>query len=258
MQFITIKNWKNFQAYKDRKPKWIKLLIEIIDEYDQDGNPKKFYPLADSAKLTFVLLACLRAHYNDHIPYPNDKWLKDKLGINKLDLQPLIEYGVIHIEQESVSKPYSSVPEPYGNDTLERERERELELERERETEGASSAFFDLWNTQGVKPKVMQLTDKRKAKLKVRFTEPAFTDNCCQIIDMILESKFLQGGFSGFGFDWVIDNESNYVKILEGNYANSNSRDRGTAQSSRPTAAEREAAAGQHEYDRTDIPVVTF
>ncbi len=99
---INIKNWNKFQHYKDRRPKWIKLLIEIIDEFDADGLPKKFHALPDSAKLTFLLLACLRANYNKHIPYPSGKWLAKRLGISKVNLQPLIDAEFICIDTELI------------------------------------------------------------------------------------------------------------------------------------------------------------
>lgn len=99
---INIKNWSKFQHYKDRRPTWIKLLIEIIDQFDSDGEPKKFHALPDSAKLTFILLVCLRANYNKHIPFPDDKWLKERLGIGNLNLQPLIDAGFICIDTDLV------------------------------------------------------------------------------------------------------------------------------------------------------------
>jgi hypothetical protein len=123
MDSINIKNWENFQHYKDRRPKWIKLLIEIIDEFDADGMPKKFFSLPDSAKLTFVLLACLRANYNKHIPYPSDKWLKNRLGVQTVNLQPLIKAGFITIDTELIQDCPKSLPP-------------ETERETEGETEG--------------------------------------------------------------------------------------------------------------------------
>ena len=52
MQYIRINNWENFQQYKDRRPTWIKLLIEIIEEFDADGNHNKYYSILDNANLT--------------------------------------------------------------------------------------------------------------------------------------------------------------------------------------------------------------
>lgn len=143
---ITINNWHKFQQYKDRRPDWIKLLIEIIEEFDEDGKPKKFYKMPDSAKLTFILLACLRAHFNVEIPYPDDKWLKSRLGIQKLNLQPIINAGFITINDS----PVQNCTEPYKKDTP--EREGEIETEREKETErddmSSSEKVFNCWNEQ--------------------------------------------------------------------------------------------------------------
>ncbi len=131
---INIKNWTKFQHYKDRRPKWIKLLIEIIDEFDEDGLPKKFHPLPDSAKLTFVMLACLRANYNKYIPYPNKKWLQKRLGISTINLQPLVDAGFICIDTEMIQDGTEMIQERPNSLPPERERERERETERETDT----------------------------------------------------------------------------------------------------------------------------
>lgn len=107
MRYIHITKWQDHQHYKDRRPKWIKLYLDMIEEFDADGMPKPFYNLADSAKLTYFLLVCLRANYNKHIPFPNDGWLKWRLGTDTVDLQPLIGAGLISISSE-----------PYQNDTV--------------------------------------------------------------------------------------------------------------------------------------------
>lgn len=78
----------------------------MIEEFDADGMPREFYHFRDSAKLTYFLLVCLRANYNKHIPFPNESWLKWRLGTNTVDLQPLIDSHLITITTD-----------PYQNDT---------------------------------------------------------------------------------------------------------------------------------------------
>lgn len=124
MASIKINNWEKFQHYKDRRPIWIKLLIEIIEEFDANGEPKKFFVLPDSAKLSFVLLACLRANYNGKIPYPSDKWLRKRLGIKKLMLQPLVDTGFITIDSDTVSTPYHNDTETSHQSKRESKRKR--------------------------------------------------------------------------------------------------------------------------------------
>jgi len=130
MKYITIEHWERHQHYKDRRPKWIKLEIEIIEEFDADGNFKKFHPMDDTAKLTFICLLCLRANFNGKIPFKSEKWLTDRLGIENINLQPLVNAGYISICDDSVSKPYQSGTELDGKNTPERERERERKRKR--------------------------------------------------------------------------------------------------------------------------------
>ena len=126
MKYIEVVNWDKFQHYKDRRPNWVKLYIEIIEEFDGDGDSKKFHSLPDDSKLTFLMILCLRAHFNKHVPFPSEKWLKRRLGIKRVRLQPLVDSGFIVIDTDSVSEPYQA-------DTVclppEREREREKEKE---------------------------------------------------------------------------------------------------------------------------------
>ncbi|SDZ81694.1 hypothetical protein SAMN05192529_102106 [Arachidicoccus rhizosphaerae] len=78
--------------------------------------------------------------------------------------------------------------------------------------------YVDFWNLfaaeKGV-PKVRDITRKRRQKLKVRLGEKSF--NFCNILKMAGNSEFLLS-HGWFAFDWIIENDSNYLKILEGNY----------------------------------------
>ena len=81
--------------------------------------------------------------------------------------------------------------------------------------------YTDLWNlfaTKYGKPKVSE-TKSRQDKLKVRLKENKFEFVKILIIvskssDFNLKSKWLN-------FDWILKSEANYIKILEGNYMQS-------------------------------------
>jgi len=137
MKYIKIANWDKFQTYKDRRPKWVKLNTDIVEEFDEDGFPKKFFGLPDTAKLTFLMLLCRRAYFHKYVPYKSNTQLKKMLGINALNLQPLIDKGFI--------KTIQKFTEVYKKDTPERERETEREKEGEKETN--TSLIFDFWNS---------------------------------------------------------------------------------------------------------------
>ena len=81
------------------------------------------------------------------------------------------------------------------------------------------------WNEFAKKnklPTINSITSERKNKLKSRLTEKSFS---LQTIFLEIErSSFILNDFSGFGFDWIIKNDSNYIKILEGKYRDKNPR----------------------------------
>ncbi|MDD7731574.1 MAG: helix-turn-helix domain-containing protein [Eubacteriales bacterium] len=69
--------------------------------------------------------------------------------------------------------------------------------------------------------RVLKLTNKRKEKLKKRLDEIG-EDELIKAFDCIKESDFLQGKNSNgwrVSFDWLIENDTNAVKVLEGKYA---------------------------------------
>ena len=83
---------------------------------------------------------------------------------------------------------------------------------------------FETWNDR-MPMKITTLTGKRRDHLITSHKEPIFVDSFNTILDKILESDFLMGkvksqGHNNFkaNFDWIIKNDLNYVKIIEGNY----------------------------------------
>lgn len=100
--------------------------------------------------------------------------------------------------------------------------------------QGEEEFFLNLWNDQckGTRqPKACKLSSKRKLKLRARAAEWAKAGADARTIAQgifakVATSNFLNGKNNrGWicGFDWVIENDTNWIKILEGNYDNSNS-----------------------------------
>lgn len=78
--------------------------------------------------------------------------------------------------------------------------------------------YIDLWNLFAKEKglaQVQSVNDNRKRKFKVRVKEKAF--NFIEILRKAGQSEFVLTG-KWFGFDWIIENDSNYLKVLEGNY----------------------------------------
>lgn len=148
---LRVKNWKRFQHYHDRKPAWIKLHRELLDDMDYH-----MLPLASRALAPMLWL--LASEYDGGaIPYSGEQDLRRiafrlRAGVGEVReaLSPLIEAGLLVLEgdaQDSGSENQGSsktnpCPEPGASAALAEceqdaclERERETEEETERETE---------------------------------------------------------------------------------------------------------------------------
>ena len=77
--------------------------------------------------------------------------------------------------------------------------------------------------------KVNKLTDSRKKKLLARLQEQG-EENIIKAIDIASESDFLKGKNDRnwkMDFDWLIANDTNVVKVLEGKYCNKTKEEKG-------------------------------
>ena len=86
--------------------------------------------------------------------------------------------------------------------------------------------LVSLWNSGcGECSKVTRMTDKRRQKSKLRIKEFGKTriEQLAifeKVLSNVRESDFLQRKWSAFGFDWLIDNSDNWVKVYENVYRN--------------------------------------
>lgn len=79
--------------------------------------------------------------------------------------------------------------------------------------------YIEIWNifaSENNKSQIERITDKRKRKFTSRINEDAF-DMLSILRQAKLSSFILSSSF--FTFDWIINSESNYIKVLEGQYA---------------------------------------
>lgn len=85
-------------------------------------------------------------------------------------------------------------------------------------------SIVTMWNKK-MPFRIKNLSNQRKKHLKERIGEKDFMDNFPLLLDKILASPFLLGekpsrqhpNFRA-DFDWLIKNNTNYLKILEGKY----------------------------------------
>lgn len=88
--------------------------------------------------------------------------------------------------------------------------------------------YVDMWNIFAVQekfPSIKKLNKAQSRKLITRIREPDF--DLAKILARAKGSEFLQSG-NWFNFHWLIKNETNYIKVLEGNYDNKKDQTDGT------------------------------
>lgn len=79
--------------------------------------------------------------------------------------------------------------------------------------------YIDYWNIAVEStsvPKVKSPSDSRQKKLKTRLEESEF--DFVQVVKKFSSSRRLKTESTWFSFDWVFENDKNYLKVLEGNY----------------------------------------
>ncbi|URK87750.1 hypothetical protein LP421_07895 [Rhizobium sp. RCAM05350] len=85
---LKVKNWEQFQHYKDRNPPWIKLHFALLASED-------WVTLDDASKLLAVVCMLIASRNNGMVPN-NPAYLKRVAYLNKApNLKPLIECGFL-------------------------------------------------------------------------------------------------------------------------------------------------------------------
>ena len=101
-QYLRVRNWEKFQHYKNRRPPWIKLHIELLDDYDLLKLP----PVAQLVYDRMLLLAAVTDNNvsNDHA------WIAGKLGLTVRQVSAAVEslcsagFLVVHGRKRPASK----------------------------------------------------------------------------------------------------------------------------------------------------------
>lgn len=185
-KFFSVRNFDQFQHYKDRSPPWIKLYHDILDNYE-------FACLQDASKLHLIMIWLLATRNNNKLPC-NPVWLASRINATgKVDLEPLFAAGFIEIIEVNQSLPLkeqgaSKVPagrkqSATGHARLEEER---------REEKIYVENVFSHWVTRMSKPKA-KLTKERIKKIKDRKSEGYTEEDLKLAINGCASSEFHMG-----------------------------------------------------------------
>ena len=129
---MQIRNWKKFQHFKDRKPPWVKLYRDILDDLD-------WHEL--DATASKVLIMCWLIASEDDGRLPPVKTLAFRLRMSEKQTNDCLNKLSHWLEQDDISV----ISDRYQSDSLETETETEKEVEKKRGTKGSRlSTDFDL------------------------------------------------------------------------------------------------------------------
>ena len=154
---MKIKNWSKFQHFKDRKPPWIKLYRDVLDDmewYELD-------PLSSK-----VLVMCWLIASEDEGRLPNTKTLAFRLRMTEKQTIDCINKLSHWLEQDDIDL----ISEQYQSDSLETERETETKREKKATSvatpEGVSQSVWDefIAHRKAKKAKVTELVIEGIAK----------------------------------------------------------------------------------------------
>lgn len=136
-----------------------------------------------------------------------------------------------------------------GTKEEDKDKDKDKALDKDKDKE-VISEIQKFWNDSTKLPKVLKLSDTRKRKLQSRLESPEFSENWKRVIVAINNTPFLYGendrGWRA-DFDWFIENEENFLKVLEGKYQTS------SAKKSHETHADRVFATARDQLRRIEM-----
>ena len=119
---MRIKNWNKFQHFKDRKPPWVKLYRDLLDDID-------WHELDAQASKVLVMLWLIASEEDGNIPAT--KTLAFRLRMTEKQTIDCLNKLSHWLEQDDISV----ISDRYQSDSLETETETEKETETDRERE---------------------------------------------------------------------------------------------------------------------------
>lgn len=117
---IKVKDWHKFQHFKDRKPPWIKLYRDLLDDVE-------WHDLDAKAAKALVMIWLIASEYDGALP--NMKTLAFRLRVSENEAKSIVSKLSHWLIQDDINV----ISERYQDDRLEKERETETEGEREKE-----------------------------------------------------------------------------------------------------------------------------
>ena len=182
---MKIKNWTKFQHFKDRKPPWVKLYRDLLDDIE-------WHELDPVAAKVLTMLWLIASEDDGNIP--ELKILSFRLRMPLKTTKDCITKLNHWLEQDDINV----ISNGYQSDSLETETERETK--KEKEEDAPFGVSIEVWN---------DFVKHRKA-IKTLVTENVIKsiDKEAQKAGWTLEqalSEIVARGWRGFKAEWVKD-----------------------------------------------------
>jgi hypothetical protein len=162
---IKIKNWDKFQHFKDRRPPWVKLYRDILDD-------KNWFDLSgDDAKL-LVMFWLIASENGGELTSVED------LSFRLRKSEKEIKSALTRLKTWLIQDDIEMISEGYRDDALETERE----TEKERETKANVELVFNHYKTVIKKTDLYKLSSERK-KLIEKSIKRHDVDSCLKAIN---------------------------------------------------------------------------
>jgi hypothetical protein len=118
---MKIRNWSKFQHFKDRKPPWVKLYRDVLDDME-------WYELDPLASKVLVMCWLIASEYEGRLP--NTKTLAFRLRMTEKQTLDCLNKLSHWLEQDDIDL----ISDQYQTDSLETERETETKKETKSDT----------------------------------------------------------------------------------------------------------------------------
>jgi len=107
-------------------------------------------------------------------------------------------------------------PEPPPSEPSQKTQPEEMIAQTAVKPKFCPSDLVALWNEVGCRPQVQKLTDGRRRKITARMRERADPDWWREFFEKVRGLQ--ERGRKWLNIDWIIKNENNMLKVIEGNY----------------------------------------
>jgi hypothetical protein len=200
---MRIKNWTKFQHFKDRRPPWVKLYRDILDDLE-------WHELDPLAAKVLVMLWLIASENDGCIP--DNKTLAFRLRLTEVKTKEIIIKLSHWLEQDDIN----AISEGYQSDRPERETETEIKKETKREIAtvvacppDVDQQIWDDWK-QLRKAKKAPVTETvvNSARKEAAKANMAFSD---------FLSVWCARGSQGLQADWLKPDERNLSKTGQTN-----------------------------------------